>query len=256
MSLTNNQSELVMVARMVEAFFALGDLRCPVSGKLHEYAAELNVRDMAHWHDLMGFGLGLVVTRADAVKQVLPALEREWPEPCAAVRDLLREADREMAAVKRGDPVRPICVAAGAPGETWALGEPADWVVTLGSAGQQDEDDIDDEPTDFATGEYHGRRWVELDKGTATRDGLTRLDKLHRRLEEPAAWGRWLSGDAGGAYSAGERLFFVLAPDHVGDPQQARAFWDAVLSPGAADDLTPLFLEGFVVGALEAWDGM
>jgi hypothetical protein len=118
------------------------------------------------------------------------------------------------------------------------------------------EDDNHDEDSDLAAGEYHGRRWVTLKKDVATPEALARLDRFHRRLEGSVDWGRWFADDAGGAYSAAERLYFVMAPDHVGYREEARSFWEAALFPGAADDLTPAFVEGFVVGALEAKGGM
>lgn len=91
---------------------------------------------------------------------------------------------------------------------------------------------------------------------TATPDALARLDRFHGRLGGSVHWDRWFSDDAGGAYTAAERVYFVLNPDHVGYREEARSFWEAVLFPGAADDLPPAFVEGFVAGALEAADGM
>jgi hypothetical protein len=109
-----------------------------------------------------------------------------------------------------------------------------------------------DEVAEYEGGKATGQRWVT--QMVTPQEELARLYELWNTLEDTVDWGEWFSNGPNDAYSTAERLYFVLAPDHDGDRDEAQSFWEAVLFPEAADDLTPEFVEGFVEGALEASD--
>lgn len=113
-----------------------------------------------------------------------------------------------------------------------------------------------DEALEQVDGERNGRLWVTKKKPAATSEELDRLDEFHRSMADSPDWDRWFWEGPDDAYSAAERLYFVLAPDHDGDRKEARNFWEFVARPYEMDDITPSFVEGFVIGALEASNEM
>jgi hypothetical protein len=113
-------------------------------------------------------------------------------------------------------------------------------------------DSARDEAAEYDGGKATGQRW--LTEMAAPQEELARLDQLWSNLEGTIDGARWFSDKPNDAYSTAERLYYFIAPHHDGDREAAQSFWESVLFPEAADDLTSEFVEGFVEGALEAWD--
>lgn len=112
-----------------------------------------------------------------------------------------------------------------------------------------------DEVTQYEGGKATGQRWVT--QMVTPPEELARLYEFSNSLGDTFDWGEWFSNGPNDAYRTAERLYFVLAPDHDGDREKAQSFWESVLFPEAADDLSSEFVEGFAAGALDAmeeWD--
>jgi hypothetical protein len=109
-----------------------------------------------------------------------------------------------------------------------------------------------EQAAEYDNGNATGQRWVT--KKGAPQEELARLDQFRSSLEDTVDWGRWFSDEPNDAYSTAERLYFVLTPDHDGDRDEAQSFWEFVVRARDMADITASFVEGFVEGALEAWD--
>lgn len=124
-------------------------------------------------------------------------------------------------------------------------------VVVAGLLDSAMSDAVDHE-IEFQHGINCGRQWVAEQKPGATPEALARLSKLRDGLGTNARY--WFCDDSSSkAFSTDERVFFVLVPEMNGKRTESMYFWESV-----ADDLTPApwVVEGFVEGALAAWNEM
>lgn len=115
-----------------------------------------------------------------------------------------------------------------------------------------------DETAQYEAGKHAGRLWVTKKQPPASSEELDRLDEFHRAMEGSTDWDIWFS-DGGlvlSAFTTAERLYFILTPYHDGDRDEAQSFWEFVAWPHEMDDISPSFVEGFVIGVLEVRDEM
>jgi hypothetical protein len=80
---------------------------------------------------------------------------------------------------------------------------------------------------------------------------LTRLERFQDRCGHD--WGR-VFDEGSSAYSAAERLYFVLHPENDRDRRVSTDFWEFVLGDDASMADDPRFVQGFADGLLAAWD--
>jgi len=99
------------------------------------------------------------------------------------------------------------------------------------------------ENADQKAGKHAGRRWA-LAKNGAGVQAINRLTKAHQ------VWDEWF-WRAETSYTPSQSVYFVINPSDDGDRREARSFWECWANdPDPSRD----FVEGFVNGALEAWD--
>lgn len=106
---------------------------------------------------------------------------------------------------------------------------------------------------EFKNGENVGRLWVRKKEPAATAEELLRLHEFYEGLG--ANTDQWFDSSAR-AFTVAEMIYFVIAPDHDGSRREAKDFWEFAAWPSRISDLSAGFVEGFVVGALEAWEAM
>jgi hypothetical protein len=107
----------------------------------------------------------------------------------------------------------------------------------------------DDRGMHTTSGSTAGRKWA---REKARPEELQRLARLAEQLQYSTnpSWAGWFSENPGQAFSAAERLYFVLRPDRDGDREAAATFW----GPHEAEARDPDFVQGFAEGALAAPD--
>jgi hypothetical protein len=95
-----------------------------------------------------------------------------------------------------------------------------------------------------------GENWA---KKTAESDELKRLDTFVRNGMRAQ-----LLGDNNSAWATGEQLYFAIRPDHDGDRDSSREFWDQFsgLDWDGDTDETEDALNGFTDRALSDWDAV
>jgi hypothetical protein len=104
----------------------------------------------------------------------------------------------------------------------------------------------------FQEGFAMGQTWAKL---SAEAGELERLAELRdRSRQDSRGWqGNFDLPDGAGAYSAAERIAFViLGGDCVGDRGEASNFWEQQV--GQEKHPPDEFVRGFAEGALEVWD--
>jgi hypothetical protein len=78
------------VARRLEEFFRVADLRCSRCGDWHGDPSEFGISSKAEWEERMVRELLWIRSNATAVRDALPLLEEEWSQCCDVVRNLLQ----------------------------------------------------------------------------------------------------------------------------------------------------------------------
>ena len=111
--------------------------------------------------------------------------------------------------------------------------------------------DSTDERREFEAGRSTGRLWVTKKEPAATAAELAHLHEFYASLGADAE--QWFYCVVS-AFTAAERVYFVIVPDRDGSRREAKSFWEFTAWPSKLNDLSSEFAEGFVVGALEAWD--
>jgi len=105
----------------------------------------------------------------------------------------------------------------------------------------------------FKEGFDWGQDWAKDDASVTQ---LKRLEMLYNRLSnEPVYnWEHFFAFDANNAYTVYELLYFQLEPDHNGDRESARDFWErAVGDDGDTNIQEGELVRGFAEGALDIW---
>jgi hypothetical protein len=104
----------------------------------------------------------------------------------------------------------------------------------------------------WAAGHEAGKQWATE---AAEFDELNRLSELRAQLsihDLPRFF-----EDGNSAYSAGERLFFVIRPEEDGERDAARDFWKSLDIDGGTDLADKgSFAYGFFKGAIEILDSV
>lgn len=120
-------------------------------------------------------------------------------------------------------------------------------------------DDISEE---LSAGEATGRRWVKLRVlgSGQDREMMGRLEKFADSLDHDyGPWARHM--DDTDPFGASGRLYFIMSdPDDHRDRGAAHVFWESAVFPLYRHDThtqqcpPAAFVEGFIAGALKAWE--
>ncbi|NLY03165.1 MAG: hypothetical protein GXY83_44520 [Rhodopirellula sp.] len=107
---------------------------------------------------------------------------------------------------------------------------------------------------EYRAGREDGVKWA-MNRAEAFE--LQRLEELRAEIEDSpnCDWEEYFTDDSQ-TYSAAERLYFSVHPEHEGNRDVAKWFWDKAIGDDDQADRnrdSGVFLRGFADGAIDFW---